>query len=196
MNNRERRGPAAVPARLLGVALMAIGRKVYLAGMAGAGKTTVAELLRVRHGFHRVSLGGIVRQECEARGIPPTRANLQLFGDLMRGGSSAALAVRAHHLLPPNADSVVIDGVRLRAEAAYLRGLGYVGISIEAPARVRRERLSLRDGSPDVPRHVTETEAEALPVDYALSTDTRDLDDLELRMTGLLATLARRGWAV
>ncbi len=171
-------------------------RRLYLAGPAGAGKSTVAELLRVRFGFHRASLGAIVRHECEARGVAPTRAHLQQMGDLMRGGDSAALAIRAHLAVPDGVDSVVLDGVRLRSEATYLRQHGYVGVSVEAPARIRQERLRARDGSPFVPVHVTEIEAECVPVDFALSTDALDFDELELRVIGLLGALAVRGWAV
>ena len=171
-------------------------RRLYLAGPAGAGKSTVAELLRVRFAFHRASLGGIVRQECAARGIPPTRAHLQQMGDLMRGGDSAALAIRAHLAVPDAVDNVVVDGVRLRTEAAYLRRHGYVGISVEAPARIRQERLRTRDGSPFVPVHATEVQAEYVPVDFALSTDTTDFDELDLRVISLLSALAIRGWAV
>ena len=133
----------------------------------------MAQLLCERHGFHRVSLGSIARLHCLLRGLEPTRAAMQAAGDEIRGGDPARLARLAMQMAPGEAEDVVIEGVRLRAEAEALREAGYVGIAIHAPLNVRLERLQVRDGSVVVPAHHTETEADLLPVDFHLLNDGR-----------------------
>ena len=156
--------------------------RLYLGGPAGAGKSTVAAILAADFGFRRVSLGDIVRQECAHRGLAPTRGNLQSVGDGLRGPVPHRLAVLAAGVAARMRGPVVIEGVRLVAEAEYLAGLGYVGVGITAPEAMRRARLLARDGSAFVPGHRTETEASMLPADLALTNDTDDRGVLRRRV--------------
>lgn|GEM_PF-5437099 len=184
------RGPIQAPV-LQGRQYDVTDIRLYLGGPAGAGKSTVADLLVRRFGFLRVSLGDVVRHECAARGIPPTRSHLQTMGDALRGGRSAALAIAAHRSIPATAARVVIDGVRLHAEAMYLQGAGYVGMAVEAPSSVRSARLLARDGTVEVSAHVTEVQAETLPVDVHLLNDHDDPVFLGWRLLALLGDLER-----
>ena len=54
--------------------------RLYLAGPAGSGKTTVAEMLVREYGFARVSMGGLCREEARRMGLPEDRATLQAMG--------------------------------------------------------------------------------------------------------------------
>ena len=141
--------------------------RVYLAGPAGVGKTKVAEGLASRHGFQRISLGDLVREECMRLGLPLTRAYLQAVGDLLRRDrdDDAGLVAMALARVLPAARGVVVDGVRLVAEAEALRRSGFVGVGVHARDDVRLGRLRARDGSADVPEHRTEREAGRVPVD-------------------------------
>ena len=145
--------------------------RLYLAGPAGSGKTEVARLLEERHGFGRVSLGDLCREEAARRGVPADRATLQAMGDLLRATDPARLAVLAWARAKTIRGPLVIEGVRLRAEATYLRARGVIGVSVEAPAEVRAARLLVRDGSSRVPQHRTEREAGTLPADLRLVND-------------------------
>lgn len=150
--------------------------RVYLAGPAGVGKTKVAERLASRYGFQRISLGDLVREECIRLGLPLTRANLQAVGDLLRRDrdDDAALAAMALERVLPDARGVVVDGVRLVAEAEALHRSGFVGVGIHARDDVRLGRLRARDGSADVPEHRTEREAERVPVDLRFANLSED----------------------
>ena len=97
---------------------------LYLAGPAGAGKTMVAEMLVRDYGFTRVSLGGICREEARRRGLPQDRATLQAMGDALRGQEPARVAILAWQGIRRAQGPVVIDGVRLRAEAEWLSARG------------------------------------------------------------------------
>lgn len=146
--------------------------RLYLAGPAGAGKSTVAEILAEHFGFHRVGLGDIVRRECARRGLDPTRRNLQAVG--LRGSVPHRLAALAAGMAVGTQAPAVVEGVRLRAEAEYLAGLGYIGVHVEAPEPLRISRVAVRDGSNFVPDHPTQSGASALPVDLVLTNDTDD----------------------
>ncbi len=141
--------------------------RLYLAGPAGVGKTKVAEGLAARHGFQRISLGDLVREECMRLELPLTRGNLQAVGDLLRRDrdDDAALAAMTLARVLPAARGVVVDGVRLVAEAEALRCSGFVGVAVHAREDVRLGRLRARDRSADVPEHRTELEAKRVPVD-------------------------------
>ena len=145
--------------------------RLYLAGPAGSGKTEVARLLEERHGFGRVSLGDLCREEAARRGVPADRATLQAMGDLLRATDPARLAVLAWARAKTIRGPLVIEGVRLRAEAEYLRRHGCIGVAVVAPEALRAGRLRVRDGSDRVPQHATEREAASLPVDLRLRND-------------------------
>ncbi len=142
--------------------------RLYLAGPAGAGKTTVAELLVRDYGFARVSLGGLCREEARRRGLPEDRATLQAMGDALRGPEPGRLAILAWEQARRVPGPVVIDGVRLRAEAEWLLARGVVGVRMSVPQAVREARLLQRDGEATVPPHATESEAEMLATDLCL----------------------------
>ena len=141
--------------------------RLYLAGPAGAGKTRVAQGLASRYGFQRIGLGDLVREECLRLGLPLTRFYLQETGDRVRiaADDDAALVALALARVLPGARGVVVDGVRLVAEAEALREAGFFGVGLQAPDEVRRARLQARDGPDEVPRHRTEREAGRVPVD-------------------------------
>ena len=111
--------------------------RLYLAGPAGSGKTTEAEMLVRDYGFARISLGGICREEARRRGLPEDRATLQAMGDALRGPEPARLAILAWEQAGQVPGSVVIDGVRLRAEAEWLSARGALGVRVSAPESVR-----------------------------------------------------------
>lgn len=172
--------------------------RLYLSGPAGAGKSTVARLLCARYGFYAVSLGGIARLHCLMRGVEPTRAALQAAGDLVRAGDEAGLARLALRTIPEDVDDVVIEGVRLRAEALLLRDAGFVGVAIHARAAVRAARLRARDGSEVVPSHQTEAEATTVPAEFHLLNDGKDRwawkgdEALARRVAHVLGRIRRR----
>ena len=152
--------------------------RLFLSGPAGSGKTEVARLLQQRHGFARVSLGDLCREECVRRGWLQDRGHLQRAGDLLRAGYPSGLAALALITVRDLRGPVVIEGVRLGAEAGYFRARGVIGVSVVAPQALRAARLRARDGSDRVPDHSTEREAGSLPADLRIQNDHEDRDAL------------------
>lgn len=163
------------------------GSWLYLAGPAGSGKSAVANALEA-YGFRRVSLGGLVRDEALRRGLIPTRAVLQVLGDEIRGDDPATLA-RLALAEAGMGDRLVVDGVRLVAEAELLRSAGFVGVLVRASGAVRAARLARRDGSPVVPPHVTEDEAALVPVNCVLPNEADNPMLLALQVAWLVVRI-------
>jgi dephospho-CoA kinase len=142
--------------------------RIYLAGPAGAGKTTAAKILDVQFGFRPYHLSDALR----ARGQRPDRTWLQAYGDRLRATfGNAALAMIVHQavvtdeLLTGTDIDAVIDGVRLPEEAGYLRSEGYRGVRIDAPDELRRQRRDLTDAEW---LHHTEQAARSVPADVVI----------------------------
>ncbi len=124
---------------------------IGLVGLPGAGKTTVTEFLE-KHGFVRVILSDIIRDELKKRGVTDiTRELLQDVGNEMRRKFGPdVLAKRAMKRLKTLGNKkYVIDGIRNLSEIAYLKKQNHLLlIGIQAAARVRFMRLKRRKLNP------------------------------------------------
>ena len=122
-----------------------------LTGKFAAGKGTVAERLKAL-GYRYHSLSDILREELAARGVEEGRDALREIGnELRQAGGAGALARRLLDRLSDGGDHIV-DSIRNPAEVVELRKVdGFSLIAVDAPARVRYERLRLRDriGDPE-----------------------------------------------
>lgn len=124
---------------------------IGLVGLPGAGKTTVTEFLE-KHGFVKVILSDIIRDELKRRGIVEyTREILQDVGNEMRRKFGPdVLARRAMKQLKIlGNEKYVIDGIRNLSEIAYLKKQKqFYLIGVKAPSQVRFERLKERITNP------------------------------------------------
>ena len=160
--------------------------RLFLCGLSGSGKGLVAEHLAQEEGFHRVSLGALCAAEAERQCWALDRVNLQAAGDVLRRDDLAALARRAlESPTPTDVSGVVVDGVRLPAEADLLRRAGYLGIGVSASEWTRARRLKARGERWPVPDHYSEIMAGEVRIDYLLPSD--DMEDPGL----LLVRVAR-----
>jgi dephospho-CoA kinase len=166
----------AVLSLLVGGEIVAEGEtvpaRIYLAGPTGSGKTTLAAVLEREYGFVRVSMGGLCRRIAAVFGLRGDRHGLQAVGDMLRylSGPSALAELAAREALA--ARRVVVDGVRLHAEAEYLRARGWRGIRLECSEADRAARLRARDGEIGDNRlseHATEQEARTVAADVVLT---------------------------
>lgn len=118
---------------------------VGLVGQNCAGKDTAAAYF-VSKGFERYSLSDYLRGELETRGTPLTRENLVNLGNELRLSKGPGfLSEKALELFEEGKNYVVVS-IRNPAEAQTLRKNGdFVLVALEAPARVRFERMHARD---------------------------------------------------
>ena len=120
-----------------------------ITGPLCAGTDTLAEILKKQHGFTFFSYSDILREEAKKRNIELTRKNLQDLGDELRkaeGRGVLSKRIIEKIELAPNAD-YAIGNIRNPGEVEELRkkfGKNFILIKIDAPQKIRFQRLSQR----------------------------------------------------
>ncbi len=159
---------------------------VCLTGMPGAGKSTIADGLRLR-GYAAVSMGDAVREEARKRDLEPTRANLgRIMLELRETNGPGAVADLVGRGIARSASGVVlVDGVRSNDEVRSLSKFGSPRVlAVHASTDTRFEYLQAR-GRPDDPQtrtHFEERDAREMSVGIG---DSIALSDYALSNTGL-----------
>jgi len=126
---------------------------VGVVGMPASGKTEAAEVARA-DGVPVVSMGDVIREEVELRGLEPTDENMGRVGVALREeeGDDAVARRCADEIRSKDSPVVVVDGVRSADEADYFRdefGKDFALVSVEAPFETRLERVRSRGRSDD-----------------------------------------------
>lgn len=122
---------------------------IGLVGQNCAGKDTAANYL-VSKGFVRYSLSDYLRGELEKQGVTPTRDNLIALGNKFREEKGAGyLSEKALEAIGQGKNYVIVS-IRNPEEARVLmRRPDFVLVAMEAPARVRFERMLARKREED-----------------------------------------------
>jgi dephospho-CoA kinase len=127
---------------------------ICITGMPGAGKSTVATLLR-NYGFSVITMGDAVREEAKLHNLEMTDANLgNLMLELRKDLGPAAVAyliLKKIHRDSNFKGGIVIDGLRCIDEVKVLKTVGCVKLlAIHASAETRYNHIKQR-GRADVP---------------------------------------------
>ena len=127
---------------------------ICITGMPGAGKSTVATLLR-NYGFSVITMGDAVREEAKLHNLEMTDANLgNLMLQLRKDLGPAAIAyliLKKIHRESNFKSDIVIDGLRCIDEVKVLKTMGCVKLlAIHASAETRYNHIKQR-GRADVP---------------------------------------------
>ena len=127
---------------------------IGIVGLPGSGKSEAATVAR-ELGLPVVTLGDIVREATEARGLDPASDHGQVAQALREEEGKGAVAERA---LPraraarEDHDAVVVDGFRSEAEVERFEeafGDAFTLLAITAPDELRAQRLELRGRDAD-----------------------------------------------
>ena len=126
---------------------------VGVVGMPASGKTEAAEVAH-EEGVPVVSMGDVIREEVELRGLEPTDKNMGRVGVALREkeGDEAVAQRCASEIRNKDASVVLVDGVRSADEAEFFReefGEDFVLVAVEAPFETRLERVRERGRSDD-----------------------------------------------
>jgi dephospho-CoA kinase len=142
-------------------------------GMAGSGKSVVANALATERDAETVYFGGVVIEEIERRGLTVNESNeAKVRWELRQNHGMAAMAiVRLPQIMGAlkRKGSVMIDGLYSYSEYLFLKEKldeRLVVVAVHAARRVRVERLSSRPVRP-----LTEQEV--------FSRDRREIEELE-----------------
>src|SRR5580704_7138466 len=115
---------------------------VGITGMPGAGKSTTAKAL-VAHGFKRIVMGDVIREEARRRGLDPDEKNTAKVMLELREkyGPGAVAEVCLRSLEAMDVKLVVVDGIRSFAEVEVLERAGTVKLLAVTASRGRRFRF-------------------------------------------------------
>ena len=155
---------------------------VCLTGMPGAGKSTIAEGLKLK-GYDTINMGNTVREEAKRRNLEPTRSNL---GKLMlklreENGAGAIAELIVPEIEHSKSNVILIDGIRSNDEIEILKKFGNVKLlAIHASTDTRFDFLQKRGRSddPQTKKHFEERDNRELGIgisnsialsDYAIS---------------------------
>ncbi len=159
--------------------------------MPGAGKTTIAEGLKLK-GYDIINMGNAVREEATKRNLELSSSNLgKLMLELREKNGPGAVA----ELIKPQIESstasvILIDGVRSNDEIQILRKFGNVKLlAIHASTDTRFDFLQKRGrlDDPQTKEHFEERDNRELGVgisnpialsDYAISNISLTKDEL------------------
>jgi dephospho-CoA kinase len=164
---------------------------VCLTGMPGAGKSTIADGLKIK-GYEIINMGNAVREEAKRRNLESTRDNLgKLMLELREKNGPGAIAELVKSKIESSvANIILIDGVRSNDEIQVLRKFGTVKLlAVHASTDTRFNFLQKR-GRADDPQtieHFEERDNRELGVgksnsialsDYAISNVDLTKDEL------------------
>lgn len=177
---------------------------IGLVGRKGAGKGTVAALVKKRYGADTYRFSDCLREILAQLSIPDSRENLIKLSEILRQGFGQdalkrALAARARK---SGHDLIVIDGIRRLDDLNGLEELGEIKlVAIEAPMELRYERISKRGENADetaadfelfkqqenAPTEITIAEVEARA--WSRIDNSRSYEELERQVEELVKKL-------
>lgn len=125
---------------------------VAITGMPGAGKSTAAKALEA-HGFKRIVMGDVIREETQRRGLEPDERNT---GKVMlelreKYGPGAVAEICLKSLKAMKESAVIVDGIRSYSEVEVFAREGEVKLLAIHASRDRRFKLLTERGRSDAP---------------------------------------------
>ncbi|MCL2642878.1 MAG: flagellar hook-basal body complex protein FliE [Candidatus Bathyarchaeota archaeon] len=125
---------------------------IGLTGMPGAGKTVFVEVAKTV-GYVAVSMGDVIREETQKRGLELNPQNVgKVMLDLREVGGDDVIAERCVPKIEAiSSDKIVIDGLRSLNEVEVFKAnfVGFKFVAVHAASMVRFARLNLRGRSDD-----------------------------------------------
>lgn len=167
-------------------------RLLLITGMAGSGKTTLANLLREKD-YAIYTMGDVIRHEVRMRNQEPTPENLGKMAEQIRKtGGDAAVAQKCIPLIigEPN-NKVAIDGVRSLEEVyTFQEAFDTYLVAIHSSPETRYQRLKSRGRSDDPPNRQVFRERDRRELGFGMG-DAIALSDYIILNYNSLDTLER-----
>jgi dephospho-CoA kinase len=118
---------------------------IGITGTLGAGKGTVAEYLTTHHKFTYFSVRNFYAGEVVRSGHLANRDTITAIAKALRTEHGPIFAMEQLMLQARPGQNVVIESIRTKAEAQYLKSLGAHLWAIDADIHMRYERSAKRD---------------------------------------------------
>lgn len=144
--------------------------RIALIGKSGAGKSTVAGLLKLFCNTERISTGAICRSIARLLFGDEAKSSTQRIDDALTE-IDPSIFLNAALRQTPNDRSVCIDSLRFKSDLEVARARGFTIVRIVAGEQERIERLARRGQAfdPDVDAaHRSEIELDGVDVDHTI----------------------------
>jgi dephospho-CoA kinase len=161
-------------------------RILGITGTNGAGKGTIVAYLLERHGFAHQSVRGYLYEHLDREGLPRDRDHLVAVANRLRAERGpAALAEILYERAAASGRDTIIESIRTPGEIDALEALGRSGegfllLAVDAPARLRWERIRARG-----------SETDAVDFDTFRANEAREMDTDDPNKQNLRACMAR-----
>jgi len=119
---------------------------IGITGTLGAGKGTIVDFLTKEKGFAHFSVRSFIAEEIIRRGLEVNRDSMVLVAnDLRKNNSPSCIIDRLYEKAMAFGHNSVIESIRTPGEVYSLRkNGGFYLLAIDADAKIRYERISLR----------------------------------------------------
>lgn len=134
---------------------------IGITGTYGAGKDTVAEILKEMN-FYHVSYSDLLREELKTRKKSPSRDNLIEMGNELRTKYGADILSKKAFEKVKDGENYVFTSIRNPQEVKYLQARNnFLLINVTAPSSIRIKRIMERNraGDPKTLKELQEKEA-------------------------------------
>jgi len=123
---------------------------IGVTGTNGAGKGTLPEYLRERHGFTHYSARAFIVGEIERRGLVVDRTSMNQTANELRKEHGPEYVIKCLFERAKEAGGdAIIESVRALGEARYLKQEGAFVVAIDADRKIRYERITKRASETD-----------------------------------------------
>jgi dephospho-CoA kinase len=123
---------------------------IGITGRIAAGKETLTGYLREK-GFTYLVTRDLLIEELNKRNIPVTRKSMQDLGDELRRKHGAGVLMKMFLEKIDPEKNYIIDSLRNPGEAEFMREniKGFILIAVDAPQKLRFDRIVKRGKTPD-----------------------------------------------
>lgn len=124
---------------------------IGITGTDGAGKGELVNFLVQKYGFVHFSSRALLIEEIEKKGLSATRDNMRITGNALREkkGAGVIVEIALEKIFKTKIEKAIVESIRSVKEVETLKEAGGILLAVDAPLKIRYERISGRGGETD-----------------------------------------------